>query len=216
MPVLDKRVDQYIEKSAPFAQPILAKLRGLVHKACPEVVETWKWSFPNFLYRDKILCSMAAFKQHCSFGFWLGSMMKDPEKLLQVNSEKTAMGNFGKIESVKDLPSDKVLVSYIKEAMRLYDEDIKPPKKEKSEVKPIAVPSFFSGSLKKNKAAEESFSKMSPSHKKEYLEWITGAKTADTRERRMKQAIEWLTEGRSRNWKSNRRENPALAKRGKA
>src|SRR5437762_1791858 len=125
MPTKDKKIDAYISNSADFAKPILNHIRQVFHKACPAVVETWKWSFPHFMYNNSILCSMAAFKQHCAFGFWLGSMMKDPEGKLLRGKDKTAMGNLGKIQSVNDLPGDKILTQYIKEAMSLIDKGVK-------------------------------------------------------------------------------------------
>ena len=125
MPVIDPRIDEYISRSAEFAKPILSHLRSVVHKACPGVTETMKWSFPHFDYAGSILCSMASFKQHCTFGFWLGSLMPDPDKILSAVGEKTAMGHFGQIKSMKDLPSDKVLIKYIKEAMALNEKGIK-------------------------------------------------------------------------------------------
>jgi hypothetical protein len=160
------RIDEYIAKSADFAQPVLTHLRKLVHKACPDVVETWKWSFPNFDYKGSILCSMAAFKQHCSFGFWLGSLMEDPEGIIEKGSDKSAMGSLGKLQSIKDLPPDKVLIAYIKQAMDLIDKGVKLQKKENPTAgKPVEVPDYFTSALKKNKAAHAVFEKFPPSHK---------------------------------------------------
>src|SRR4051812_12924793 len=119
----DPRIDAYVAKSAGFARPVLEHLRKLVHKACPGVQETMKWSFPHFEHNGAILCSMAAFKQHCSFGFWKASVMKDPEGILQV-ADRHSMGHFDRICSLKDLPSDKILIAYIKEAASLNEQDI--------------------------------------------------------------------------------------------
>jgi uncharacterized protein YdeI (YjbR/CyaY-like superfamily) len=196
----DPRIDDYIKKAASFAQPILKHIRQLVHKACPEVKETMKWSFPHFDYNG-ILCSMAAFKQHCSFGFWKASIMKDPENILKLVG-KTAMGHFDKITSLEDLPSDKILVAYINEAMRLNKEGIKLPAKEKNTGKgEITMPEELAAALKRNKKAQTAFNQFSPSHKREYLEWIAEAKTEATREKRIETTMEWLTEGKSRHWK---------------
>ncbi|MEJ7678389.1 MAG: YdeI/OmpD-associated family protein [Segetibacter sp.] len=201
MPAQDPRLDDYISKSADFAKPVLTYLRDIVHKACPAVNETMKWSFPNFEYAGGILCSMAAFKQHCTFGFWLASLMTDPDKLLAVG-EKTSMGHFGQIKSVADLPSEEVLVKYIKEAMALNEKGAKIQRKEKAAAtKEVEIPPYFLDALKENKAAFTAFEKFSPSHKKEYLEWITEAKTEATRNKRIATALEWLEEGKSRNWK---------------
>lgn len=202
MAAIDPRIDDYISKAPDFAKPILNHLRSIVHTACPDVKETMKWSFPHFDYAGGILCSMAAFKQHCTFGFWLGSKMKDPDKLLAPVGERTAMGHFGRIKTLANLPSDKVLIKYIHEAMGLNEKGVKIAKKVKPEAqKEIEVPSYFSDALKQNPTALAAFGKFSPSQKKEYLEWITEAKTEATRNKRMETALEWIGEGKSRNWK---------------
>ncbi len=200
MPKKDPRVDLYISKSADFAKPILIHLRELIHLACPEVSETIKWSFASFDYMGP-MCSMAAFKQHCAFGFWKASIMKD--KTLAKNSEsESAMGHYGKITSLNDLPSDKKIIAHIKDAMMLNERGIKlPPKKIIKAKKEIVVPVFFLKELKKNKKAFKVFEAFSPSHKREYVEWISEAKTGETKNRRMETAIEWMSEGKSRNWK---------------
>ena len=197
----DKSIDAYIAKSAPFAQPILTHIRELVHRACPEVEEKMKWSFPHFDYRNEMMCSMAAFKQHCVMGFWKASIMKDSVLVENARSE-VAMGHMGKITSIKDLPSDKKLVAYIKEAMELNDRGIKLPAKAKTtEKKDLVVPPDFLEALATNPKAKTVFENYAYSHKKEYLEWITGAKTEATRNKRMETALEWMAEGKSRNWK---------------
>ncbi|HEY0677797.1 MAG TPA: YdeI/OmpD-associated family protein [Chitinophagaceae bacterium] len=200
MPAYDPRIDAYIQKAAPFAQPILEHLRELVHKACPQVQETMKWSFPHFEYKG-ILCSMAAFKQHCSFGFWKAALLKDEKQLLNRHGD-TGMGHFGKISSLKDLPSDKILTAYIQEAVHLNEDEIKLVSRTKAAPKkePQTPPELLSA-LKKNKAALKTFENFSPSHKREYVEWITEAKTEATRDKRIATTIEWLTEGKIRNWK---------------
>lgn len=196
----DKRIDAYILRSADFAIPILNHLRELVHAACPDVEETVKWSFPHFDYKGEMLCSMAGFKQHCVFGFWKASLMKD-KKLMENAKGETAMGHMGRITSVKDLPSDAVMIRYIKEAMKLNDQGIKVERKKPVAARAIEAPDYFIKELKKNKAALKTFEAFSPSNKKEYVIWITEAKTEDTRTRRMEQAVEWMAEGKPRNWK---------------
>ena len=205
MPSTYPRIDTYIEKSEAFAKPILKHLRQLVHKACPPVQETIKWSFPHFEYKG-ILCSMASFKQHCSFGFWKASVMKDKKKLLNPVGN-TAMGHFGRITSLKELPPDKLIIEYIKEAVQLNENEIKLPTKIKAgnAKKEIKTPDDLLAALKKNKAAMKTFENFSPSNKKEYIEWITGAKSEDTRNTRLETAIEWMSEGKIRNWKYVRR-----------
>ncbi len=194
------RIDAYIEKVAPFAQPVLKHLRKLVHKTCPQVEETIKWGMPCFEYKG-LLCSFASFKEHCTFGFWKAGIMKDAGVLLGKES-KSAMGNLGKITSMKDLPSDKILIGWIKEAMKLNDAGIKVPKAvTKHEKKEIITPTWFITAVKKNKKAWATFDNASPSFKKEYVQWVTEAKTDETKDKRLKQSIEWMAEGKHRNWK---------------
>lgn len=192
--------DAYIEKSADFAKPILHHLRSLIHKACPTAVEKIKWGFPNFEYKNDMLCHFASFKKHCAFGFWKGSLMKDQWLIENATSEK-AMGHYGKITSLKDLPSDKVIINHVKEAMRLNDEGIKVPRTKPANITPVETPEYFLKEIRKNKKAQVAWEKFSNSHKKEYVEWIVDAKRDETRNKRIQQAIEWIAEGKGRNWK---------------
>ena len=196
----DKRIDVYILKSADFAVPILDHLRELVHIACPDVEEKIKWSMPFFDYKGESLCNMAGFKQHCAFGFWKASLMKDT-KLMENAKGETAMGHMGRITSLNDLPSDAKMIRYIKEAMKLNDQGIKVEKKKPVAAKPLVVPDYFMKELKKDKVALKVFEEFSPSNKKEYVMWIIEAKTEDTRTKRIEQAVEWIAEGKPRNWK---------------
>jgi len=192
----DPRVDAYIAKSAPFAQPILKHIRKQVHAACPEVQETIKWSMPHFDYKG-VMAGMAGFKHHCTLGFW-------KHKLVVGNDRRSeeAMGQFGCITKVSDLPSDKVLAGYIKKAAQLNDAGIKPVKKPMSKVKaPLRPPAYFLNALKQNKKAKATYDNFSYSCKKEYLMWVTEAKTEETRQRRLAQAIAWMAEGKQRKWK---------------
>jgi len=199
----DERIDAYIAKSEDFAKPILTHLRELVHRACPAVEETMKWSFPHFDYKG-MMCSMASFKQHCAFGFWKASLMSDSEKLLTQSRE--AMGQMGQIKSLTDLPPDDVLIAYVKEAARLNEENIKLPSKAKTaEKKELSVPDYVVDALEQNQKASETFENFSYSNKKEYIHWITEAKNEATRNKRLATAIEWMTEGKSKNWKYEKR-----------
>jgi uncharacterized protein YdeI (YjbR/CyaY-like superfamily) len=198
----DKRIDVYINKSEDFAKPILIHLRQIIHEACPEVTETIKWSSPHFEYKDSILCSMASFKKHCAFAFWLRSAMKDPHQVMVQVGEQTSMGHFGALKVVNDLPSKKIMITYILEAMSLIDKGIKlPRKKRETSTKEIVVPDYFLRLLKKNKKALVAFEAFSYSRKKEYVEWIGEAKTDTTRDKRIAIALAWLSEGKSMNWK---------------
>ncbi len=196
----DNRVDSYIAKSADFAEPILIHLRSLVHKGCPDAQETIKWGFPHFEYNG-ILCSMAAFKHHCAFVLWKASAMSDSRKLLS-KIGKTAMGNFGQLKSLVDLPSDKTMIGYIKEAAKLNDEGVKAPSRSKSVgKKSLKIPEYFKKAIAKDKRASLTFESFNYSNKKEYVEWIADAKTEETRAKRLASSIAWLSEGKVRNWK---------------
>lgn len=200
MSTKDKRIDAYISKSADFTKPILNHLRALVHIACPDAEETMKWSFPHFDYKEEMMCSMAAFKEHCAFSFWKASLMKDPKLLNNAKSE-TAMGHLGRITSLRDLPADKTMISYIKEAIKLNDDKVKIVKAKPVEKVPLIIPDDVKIALKKNKKAQTTFENFSYSNKKEYVQWITEAKSEDTRNKRLTQAVEWMAEGKIRNWK---------------
>jgi uncharacterized protein YdeI (YjbR/CyaY-like superfamily) len=194
----DPRVDAYISKAAPFARPILEHLRGLVHRACPEVTETVKWSMPFFDYQGP-LCNMAAFKGHCAFGFWKTSLMKDSKKMLA--SRQDSMGSLGKILSLQDLPGDKTLLAYIQEAMALNEAGIRALRKKPAPRRELEIPAYLISALKKNREAWENFEQFPYSHRKEYVQWLQEAKTDATREKRLQQALEWIAEGKDRNWK---------------
>ncbi len=197
----NKAIDAYIAKSADFAKPILTHIRKIMHQTCPNVEEKIKWGFPHFDYKNEMMCSMAAFKSHCAFGFWKAALMKDTGLIEKAKSE-TAMGHLGKIMSVKDLPSDKKMVAYINEAMKLNELGIKLPAKPKpAEKKELIVPDYFTAALQKNKKAVKVFENFSNSHKKEYVEWIAQAKTEETRNKNIAKAIEMMAEGKSKNWK---------------
>ncbi|MBN1633357.1 MAG: YdeI/OmpD-associated family protein [Ignavibacteria bacterium] len=196
----NRRIDDYIVKSENSAKPILRFLRDIVHKACPDVEETMKWGMPYFVYKG-MMCGMASFKQHCTFGFWKASYMKDKNKVF-VKGENSGMGNFGKIKDIQDLPSAKIIIEYVKEAMKLNDNNVVIPKELKKNVrKELVIPKYFFKALKKNEVALKTYMDFSYSHKKEYLEWITEAKKEETRDTRINIAIEWLSEGKGRNWK---------------
>ena len=197
MPEFDKRIDAYIEKSKDFARPILEHLRQLVHKACPDVEETIKWGSPHFDYKGS-LAGMASFKEHCAFGFWKHTLLEATEL------QRSAMGSFGRITSLKDLPKDKQIVALIHQAMELNEKGIKVPKKPATAKGEVVVPPELTAALEKNTKAKAQFEKFSPSHRREYSEWITEAKTEPTRDKRIATAIEWLSEGKSRNWKYER------------
>lgn len=194
-------VDAYITRAGEFAQPVLWYLREAVHAGAPGVVEEMKWSMPFFVYKGVILGNMAAFKAHCSFGLW------GPQAVDALRADGVAkggnMGSFGKITSVKDLPARKKLVEYVKLAARAIDDGARTkawsrPKVAKAEAE---VPEALAAALKKNKAVAKKFEAMAPGCKREYCQWIAEAKREETREKRVATAVEWIAEGKSRNWK---------------
>jgi uncharacterized protein YdeI (YjbR/CyaY-like superfamily) len=193
----DERVDAYIEKAGDFARPILKRLRKLVHQGCPDVEETIKWGAPHFMHQG-MLASMAAFNEHCAFGFWKGKLIKS----LSGSKSEDAAGQYGRLTSLKDLPPDQAILKQVQEAARLNEQGVKTPVQRKSIKKPAAkVPADLKAALKENDAARKAFESFSPSHQREYIEWITEAKTEATRQKRLATTLEWLAEGKSRNWK---------------
>jgi uncharacterized protein YdeI (YjbR/CyaY-like superfamily) len=202
---LNPKVDAYLAKVQPFARPIMDHLREVVHKACPEVEETIKWSRPFFEYRGVILCNMSAFKEHCSFGFWgeeIGAVLRQAKVV-----GEQGMGSLGRITSVTDLPPDKQLLGWIRQAVAFVDngEYTSPISARRKVVKPakpaLETPPEFAAALKRNKKAASVFANFSPSCKREYVEWIAEAKRPETRDKRIATAVEWIAEGKQRNWK---------------
>ena len=195
MPTTDPRIDAYIAKAQPFARPILARLRKAVHAGCPDVVETIKWGVPAFEYKGP-MCGMAAFKAHCLMGFWKGALLKTQPK----DRGLDAWGNFGRFESLDDVPSEAALARAVREAAKLNDLGIKVPRTVKAK-KPLKAPAYMLAAIKKNKKAQVAYDAFSPSCKREYIEWITDARTDATRDRRLETAVQWMAEGKIRNWK---------------
>ncbi len=206
MASFDKRIDEYIAKAQPFAQPIMKKLRMLVHKANPEVTETIKWGMPSFDYKGAYF-SFAAFKQHCAGGFWKSKLINDPQGYLseRKNQGGEAMGNLGRITSLKDLPPDDVMIDFFVQAKKLNDEGVKVEKKKPAPKKELTVPKDLAALLNKNKKAKMIFEEFAPSHRREYIMWIEEAKTEETRSKRLATTVEWCAEGKSRNWKYERK-----------
>lgn len=199
-------IDDYIIRSAEFARPILEHLRELIHKGCPDVEEVIKWGMPSFDYKGPFI-TIASFKQHCAVGFWKASLLKDTQEHLSPRAIAggESMGNFGKIKSLKDLPPNKVMLDFIKQAKKLNDDGVKLPSRKKKATKSLAMPPYFSKALKSDTVALAAFNEFSPSQKKEYIEWITEAKTEETRNKRLQTALEWIADGKSRNWKYMRK-----------
>jgi uncharacterized protein YdeI (YjbR/CyaY-like superfamily) len=194
----DPRIDAYIAASAAFARPLLERLREAVHDACPEVEETLKWRSPAFLYRGAILCGMAAFKQHVTFGFWKYSLIETARP----DRAGEAMGQFGRMTRPADLPGKRELRGYIRRAMELEDAGVKAPRSKSPRPKVSdRAPADLAAPLERDRRAMATWNAFSPSHRREYVEWITEAKRPETRAKRVAQALEWLAEGKPRNWR---------------
>lgn len=197
-------VDAYIAKQQPFAKPILVHLRDLVHETCPGADEVIKWGMPHFDYKGPF-AGMAAFKAHATFGFWKESLLRKGDTPLGKSDEK-AMGSFGCLRSLDDLPSQRTLVSLIRKAMKLNEDGIKNPARSGAR-KPIVVrpPAWFMAALRKKPKALATYEGFPPGQRREYVEWVTEAKTEATREKRLATAVAWLAEGKRRNWKYEKR-----------
>lgn len=191
----DPRIDAYIARQADFARPILEELRRRVHAACPEAVETIKWGAPAFTYRDKLLGVMAGFKQHAAFNLWHGKQIVGED-----SAAREGMGQYGRITTLKDLPAKRETTAHIRAAMALIDAGTtaSPNRKPKP---PPSLPDDLAAAMRGNKAARGHWDAFTPGKQREYADWITGAKGADTRARRVAQAVEWIAEGKARNWK---------------
>ena len=192
----DERVDAYIERQAEFAKPILAKLRAMVHAACPDCDETLKWSMPSFIYKGSILAGMAAFKAHATFGFWQAKLVVG-----QTGREREAMGSFGRLTRVEDLPDEATMAALIRKAMTLVDTGEKAPRPVKHPKPALETPPDLLEALAANEAARATFDDFPPSARRDYLDWLAGAKQPETRAKRLAQAVEWMVEGKRRHWK---------------
>jgi len=200
----DPRVDAFIKKSAGFARPILAHLRRVVHAGCPGVEETLKWGFPHFEYKG-ILCSMASFKEHCAFGFWKQSLLAEMRPIRDAVGDD-AMGQFGRITSLSDLPDEKTLIRLVSEAAALNDRGVKIPRKPRPKTPPaLRVPDYFMSALRGNRKALATFEGFNYSRRKDYVEWVTEARREETRASRLETAVAWMAAGKERNWKYARR-----------
>lgn len=196
MPSHDPRIDAYIARQGDFARPILEHVRALVHEGCPGVEETMKWSMPTFVHAGGILCGMAAFKQHASFGFWKHALV------VGEGEPREGMGSYGKLTSVADLPPKKTLLAHVRKAAKLNEEGVKTPAARNSAPKPPPeAPEDLAAALKKNAKARKAFEGFPPSAQRDYVEWIVEAKREETRAKRLAQAVEWMAEGKRRNWK---------------
>ncbi len=201
------KIDGYIAKAQPFARPVLLHLRELLHRACPTIEESIKWGQPFFVYRGAILCHMGAFKAHCTFSFWGKEISAVLCEARVLSEEKSS--SFGRITGLGDLPSDKQLLAWIRQAAAFVDSgQYTSPMAErpkKAHAKAIEAPVEFKSALKAHSKASAVFEAFNPSCKREYIEWIAEAKRPETQANRIATAIEWIAEGKQRNWKYQNR-----------
>lgn len=191
----DPRIDAYIDdKAAAFAQPILRHLRAMIHEACPDGEETIKWGMPSFTYKGKILAGMASFKAHATFGYWNDAMLKEDEK------NRSAMGQFGRLASLDDLPPRAALIELTRKSMALIESGAK-PERQRTPKSPLPVPQDLQAAIDAAPSAKATWEAFPPSCQREYVEWVTEAKRDETRAKRLSQTVEWLAEGKRRNWK---------------
>jgi len=195
MPKTDKRIDTYIANAPAFAKPILTYIRSVVHEGAPECEETLKWGHPSFL-QSGLLCGMLSFKEYCAVHFWKGSLIIDTPK-----GSEGAAAQLGRLTSVKDLPPKSVLLSYVRRAVELNAAGTKVPRAAAKPKAPIRLPPDLRHAIDENPKARQTYDGFSPSHRREYVEWITESKQESTRARRIAQAVEWMAEGKPRNWK---------------
>ena len=191
----DPRIDAYIERAAPFAQPILRHVRALVHEACPTVEETIKWGMPTFVHAGAILCGTAAFKQHASFGFWKHALV------VGEGEPRDGMGSYGKLVSLDDLPPKRTLLAHLRKAVALNEAGVKSPARKSAPKPPPEIPAELAAALAQAPAAKAAFDAFPPGCRREYIDWITGAKRPETRARRVAEAVAWMADGKRRNWK---------------
>jgi uncharacterized protein YdeI (YjbR/CyaY-like superfamily) len=195
----DPRIDAYIARQAEFARPILEHLRAVVHAAYPDVEEAVKWGMPAYLHQGKLVCTMAAFKAHATFGFWKGALVAATSGL-----EKKAMGQFGRLTSLADLPDDATIKAMVGRAVALAEQGVKVVRPKKHPQPDLVIPDDLQAALEARAGAATQFAALSPSAQREYLEWVTEAKRPETRAKRIAQAAEWISEGKKRNWKYER------------
>jgi uncharacterized protein YdeI (YjbR/CyaY-like superfamily) len=192
----DPRVDAYIARQADFARPILEHIREAVHGACAEAEETLKWSMPSFLYKGKILANMAAFKAHAALGFW-----RARDVLGETGGERDAMGQFGRLTSIADLPPRDALAGLVRKAMAAIDSGPGPARPKKPPKPALTAPDDLRAALDAAPKAAATFDAFPPSCRRDYVEWIVEAKRPETRAKRVAQAVEWMGEGKKRHWK---------------
>lgn len=195
MTVVDPRIDAFIAKAQPFAQPILSHLRDAIHRACPHMAETIKWGRPAFENEGRIVAVLGAFKAHASLTLWkMGEAIGRGEE---------GAGRFGQLTSLADLPDDAELIRIIQATASARAESA-PPKPKKAPRAELPVPEELAGALAQAAVAKATFDAFSPTNRRDYCEWIAEAKKPETRAARVAQAVEWLAEGKTRHWKYQR------------
>ena len=202
----EKKTDRYIKDAPEYARPIMEKIRKAVHKGCPQAEEAIKWGCPYFMYKGKLFCGMAAFKKHVGFGFWNSADMDDPEGLFETGTGKKASMCNARFHSAKELPTQKVLVDYVKQSKKLTDAEVAKSKaiKKKTVKKKVVVPkppADLTKAFRSNKTAKTYFDSLAPSHRRDFLQWILDAKRETTKEKRIEETIKLLKAEKTLHWK---------------
>lgn len=205
LPGHDPRVDAYIARQAGFARPILTHLRALVHAACPEAGEAIKWSMPFFTIAGRNLCNMAGFKAHVAFGFWENAAAKDASAVGDAGGGTSAMGQFGRLTSLSDLPDDATMTTLIAQAAdRARSRAAAPSSAPRPARAPLPMPPELEAAIANNPDAAVHWAAFTPGKIRDYAEWIGEAKRPETRDKRIAEAVGWIAEGKDRNWKYRR------------
>lgn len=192
-------IDNYIAGKAPFAQEILTHLRQIIHNAAPDITETIKWRQPCFEHNG-LVCSVAAFKKHVTFSFFKGKLLNDSNNIFPTsdNNELTSL----KFSVLADIPQDDILTAFIQQAIALNaDSNCKRKSTQRKDKDTLVMPNDLAAALASTPAAQSTFNNFSYSKQKDYIEWLTSAKRETTRVTRLATTVQWLSEGKARNWK---------------
>jgi hypothetical protein len=198
------QVTAYAAAMPAYAQPIFAHLRALIHTTCPDTDEAIKWSIPHFERDGDYLCIFAASPGHASFTFYKQQLMSDPR--LRDNLNLPAIKRFmGRLTSLSDLPDDATLAAMLQEAADLNARGVRLPDRAPKTPPvidmPSAVATAVATALAANPAAQAVWDAKSAAWRKDYLVWITAAKTDPTRDARIAEALDWIADGKARFWK---------------
>src|SRR5438270_1264994 len=168
-------------------RPILVRLRRIFRQASPKLEEAIKWGVPCYLFKGPV-GGFAAYKQHVSWGLWKSRALNDPEGLLGRGVSVMA----GKITKVSEIPPAAKIIALIEQVIALNEAGIKSPKPPEPE-----LPADFAAAMKKAGKAARHYAAFTPARKWQYVNWVTQAKRAETRAKRIEIAVERIGEGKT-------------------